>query len=329
MSAGRLWLLLLALLWVFPAPLHAQCVTLDPVVVSQPYNPMSATDYVAAFTVTAHRVRPFLSSPAAEANFVFLRKTTDSRPYELFVLLDDGGAGGTNSVFNPPGPTVQPGNNDAAEVDLRFGSSFQPDTRTFDLQLRIPAGASLPAGDTDILLDVSYLCEFDLFFSQRGVDPSAFRVRITVSSALQASLVGTELDFGEIGSLSTQAVGTAPLTTTQRRRFLRVASSGPYEVRAESQNAWRMTVTGAATSKPNEQIGYRFELLGQSVDATRRTFQPVLCRSAGTGGQLLPMTATLTEGGLGKAPSPTYRDIVTITVTPMAAAQAGSALPCP
>jgi hypothetical protein len=31
------------------------------------------------------------------------------------------------------------------------------------------------------------------------------------------------------------------------------------------------------------------------------------------------LTATLTEGGQGKVPSPNYRDIVTITVSPLAA----------
>jgi hypothetical protein len=36
------------------------------------------------------------------------------------------------------------------------------------------------------------------------------------------------------------------------------------------------------------------------------------------------LNATLTQGGLGKVPSPNYRDIITITVTPLAVAGDGA-----
>jgi hypothetical protein len=280
-----------------------------------------------SFTATGRR-----SGFTLDATFsaILLRRTGDSLPYELFVISDDGGAGGVNIINAPPGPALRTGLNDPGEIDLNFGILFGlPATRTFEVQLRIPAGVDLSAGNLEARFDVKYLCESRFLGNQTGTTPQGFVMTIPVSSALQASLVGAGPDFGEIGNLSSAAVATAPLATTERRHFLRVASSGPYEIRIDSQNAWRMSATGTQTSAPAELIAYRYALLGQTLDNSRRTFTPVLCRTTGTGGQLIPITATLTEGGLGKTPSPTYRDIVTVTVTPLATAQSGSARSCP
>src|SRR5205085_9066122 len=101
--------------------------------------------------------------------------------------------------------------------------------------------------------------------------------------------------------------------------FMRVASTGPYEVNVVSQNGWRMTASGGPTGNTSERIGYRYELLGQELDSGKPNFTPVHCKSSGVSGENIRLTATLAEGGQGKLPSPVYRDIVTITVTPLAA----------
>jgi hypothetical protein len=192
----------------------------------------------------------------------------------------------------------------------------------------MPAGANLSPGIVSARFDVKYLCDFALIASIRGTAQRAFTLNSNVTSAVQASLVGVDPDFGEIGNLSDSDVSSAPPSKTQRRHFMRVASSGPYEVRVASQNQWRMTATGAPTSVPADRIRYRDELLGQTMDSTRPIFTPVSCRSSGITGENITLTATLTEGGQGKTVSSNYRDIVTITITPLAAGTNG-AVNCP
>ena len=79
-----------------------------------------------------------------------------------------------------------------------------------------------------------------------------------------------------------------------------------------------MTATGAPSGNAAERIAYRYELLDQELDSGRPNFTPVRCEASGVSGENIAMTATLTEGGLGKVPSPGYRDIITVTVTPLA-----------
>ena len=321
--ALRLLTLAGALGWAAPA--WSQCATLDPVTVSQPYNPLSPNDYVASFSATGRRG---MTSSGFIYSALFLRRFGDNRPYQLFVVTDDGGAGGTNLISPPPGPLISIGLDDPGEIDLDFRGFFPPATRTFELQLRIPAGTDWPAGPIVARFDVEYLCESGFNFDS-GVQIQGFQMTFPVSSALSATLSGPDQDFGEIGHLSTTAVASSPTSVTERRSLLRVSASGPFELRIESQNSWRMTSTGSQTTVAAERIAYRYQLLGQTLDAGRQLFTPVICRATGVGGQLIPLTATLTEGGLGKIASPTYRDFVTITITPLAVAQGGTAVPCP
>jgi len=296
-------------------------VRFDPVFVSQPYNPMSSNDYVASFTATARR-----SGENATANYsaVLLRHGDHRMPTEMFVISDDG-AGSGSVLYDRPGPRLASGLDDGEEIDLRFDHSLSPVvTRTFQMQMRIPAGTEIDSGVATGEFDVKYLCDYEEGRTDRGTENRAFLVYFNVNSAVQASLTGTEPDFGEIGMMSDTDVAAAGPARTQRRHYLRVASTGPYEIDVVSQNGWRMTATGAPTGNAAERIAYRYELLDQELDSSRPNFTPVRCEASGVSGENIRLTATLTQGGLGKVPSPGYRDIITITVTPLAVWTSGA-----
>jgi hypothetical protein len=215
---------------------------------------------------------------------------------------------------------VRPGLNDSGEIDLDFGISLGFSvTRTFAMQLRIAAGTMINPGSYTAEFDVKYRCDYGFLFSpDQGNLYRGFSIRFEVANAVQASLVGTEPDFGEIGTLSNLDVAGAPPSVTQRRHWMRVASNGPYEVNVVSQNNWRMTASGGPTANAGERIHYRYELLGQTLDSGRPNFTPVRCQASGLSGENITLTANLAEGGQGKLPSPFYRDTVTITITPLA-----------
>jgi hypothetical protein len=290
-------------------------VLFDPIIISQPYNPLSSHDYVANFTATARR-----SGENTSANYsaVLLRLGRWRLPMEILVIADDG-AGSGNVLHERPGPRLASGLNDAAEIDLRFDRILGPIvSRPVQMQLRIPAGAEIDPGFTVGEFDVKYLCDYPNGRSDKGTTNRGFVVYLPVNTALQASLVGAEPDFGEIGALSDIDVAGARPSTTQRRHYMRVASTGPYQVAVTSHNGWRMTATGAPTSNAAERINYRYELLGQTLNSSRPNFTPVRCHASGVSGENIALTATLTEGGQGKVPSPNYRDTITITITPLA-----------
>ena len=306
------------------AQLLDQCnVSFDPVVLSQPYNPLSPDDYIASFTATARR--PGLNA-GAEYGAVLLRPLNYQLPSAFLFVVDDDGAGTGNVLYARPGPNPRQGLNDAGEIDLDFDSSLGLIvTRTFTMQLRISAGTAIDPGSYLAEFDVKYRCDYpNAFFADQGTTNRGFAVRFTVSNAVQASLVGSQPDFGEIGTLSNLDVAGAPPSTTQRRHYMRVASTGPYEVNVVSQNGWRMTASGGPTSNTAERINYRYELLGQTLHSGRPNFTPVRCQSSGLSGENIALTATLTEGGQGKLPSPVYRDIIRITVAPLAMGTIGT-----
>jgi hypothetical protein len=287
----------------------------DPVWISQSYDPMSPNDYVVSFTATARR-----SSESFGTNYsALLLRAANYRLFsQVFLIRDDGNGSGGNVVYERPGPSLNPGLNDAGEIDLAFAASGGLNSRTVEMQLRIPAGTAIEPGTFEHVFDVRYLCDYLDGRSDRGTVNRGFSIYLSVNGSVQASLVGTEPDFGEIGMLSDTDVAAAGPSVNMRRHYLRVAGTGPYSVDVRSQNNWRMTATGAPTSNAAERIAYRYELLGQEVDSTRPNFTTVRCQASGLAGENIAMTATLTQGGLGKVPSPVYRDIITISIAPLA-----------
>ena len=292
-------------------------VTFDPVVLSQPYNPMSPDDYVQSFTTTAHRHGTSEETRGMTYNAVLLRQGNYRLPTELYVLDSEGGATG-RVLYDRPGPSIGEDIGDNGEIEAIFDIGVSRNLVT--MAIRIPAGTEIDAGEILHQFDVKYLCNHADERTTRGHNNRGFTISFPVSTAVQASLVGTEPDFGEIGMLSDIDVAGAPPSTTRRDHYMRVASTGPYEVMVVSQNSWRMTASGAPTGNASERIAYRYELLDQELDSGRPNFTPVICKASGVSGENIRLTATLTEGGQGKLPSPNYRDIITITITPLAVA---------
>lgn len=218
--------------------------------------------------------------------------------------------------FPPPNGTVF----------LDFGGYFSPDTQTNQFVVSIPGGLDLNAGDP-LVFDIRYVCDGengvqDVFSPATLTD--AMTIRINVLSALQASYAGPALDFGEIGSVTDLQAGAHSVTGA-----IRVASSGPYAVSLSSANNYRMTFSGGNLANTTQTIKYSTRFLGQTKSNTSPSFATVACQRAGTGGQNLPIAVTLQEGGATKMSSPSYRDTLTVTVTPLAMPYGGATANCP
>lgn len=227
----------------------------------------------------------------------------------------------------PTANTLPSGTNRYLKVEFT-GNNEQSNPVTVNFSITLPANLNVSSG-TVLPFDAEYRCTTNGGGNptdQAGSLPGTIRFPITVLSALQASFVGTALDFGEIGDISNSAASTR---NTGLSNYVRVQSSGAYTISYASQNGFRLLhpagVLGGGTS---DEIAYSLAFLGQSrsgsdvpqpgaVALTRQ------CARAGIGSSeedRLPMIATLVEGGQGKDPSlgGTYRDTLTVTVTPAA-----------
>ena len=79
-----------------------------------------------------------------------------------------------------------------------------------------------------------------------------------------------------------------------------------------------------------QRLSYKALFLGQTVSNAAPTFTAVTCARAGVPAaqaDLLPIRATLLEGGDGKQLSPDYKDVITVTVSPLAVGPVG--VDCP
>jgi hypothetical protein len=99
-------------------------------------------------------------------------------------------------------------------------------------------------------------------------------------------------------------------------------------VALSSADGYLMSYPGGSLTSAAQTVRYSTRLVGPAVDKTTPAFTTTACSSAGTGGQYLPITVTLEEGGAAKAPSPSYQDTLTVTVTPLAVPYNGTTLNC-
>jgi hypothetical protein len=222
------------------------------------------------------------------------------------------------------------GTNAAGEIRYTWGGLLASDVSTpLNLRVTVPPNADLSAGDP---------IEFDILFVCTGVvldnvgTPTrladGIRINVNTVSALQAYYAGSALNFGEVGDLTTAQVTSAPASyTTPLSNTIRVKSSGPYEVRVQSQNDFKLTFPGGALGDASQTIRYQARFLGTNV-TSNSSFGTRTCQRAGVSGSggTLPITATLLEGGAGKAPSDNYADTITVTFSPVVTASA--ALSC-
>jgi len=238
-----------------------------------------------------------------------------------------GGPTGSNIFFgtnqSPPILNINAGSPAPGVFRWAFtGNNQASDVFTLNLTLQLPANLNINAGST-LPFDIVYSCNGTGGggpFTDTGTVSNAIVVNVIVLSGLQASYVGTNLDFGEVGNLTTAQVLAAPATyTTPTTNYIRVASSGPYKIDVASQNNYKLTFSGGSLANANQTLAYKALFLGQQRTTASPTFTTVTCVRAGldAAAGILPIRATLLEGGQGKTPASVYSDTITVTVTPL------------
>ena len=202
------------------------------------------------------------------------------------------------------------------------GNNPASDTAQVTFQVSLPANLNINAVQS-LAFDAIFACNIQGGKSngleQTGSFPNAVVFPVTVLSALRTYYAGTALDFGEIGNIP--AVPPSAVKTNPAN-YVFVQSSGAYSVTLSSQNGFLLFKPGAAVA--NDKVRYSLRFLGMDVSSTTTPTAGATaitrnCMRAGltTAGNSLPIQATLQEGGQGKNPSPTYADILTVTVTPL------------
>ena len=119
------------------------------------------------------------------------------------------------------------------------------------------------SASTSLNFDIEYGCDGTgggPQFSERATAPNAFTIGVTVLSALQASFVGSAIDFGEVGDKTDADVVAVPIIRTAN---IRVASSGVYSVNMTSAQNYRMTFGGGSPTNSQQSLGYQVTFVGQ------------------------------------------------------------------
>ncbi len=241
-------------------------------------------------------------------------------------------AGTGNNIFynfNATPPIVSPtslvpsGANRFLQINFT-GNNAGSDTAQVTFQVSLPANLNLNAIQ-NLSFDAFFGCNVqggkDSGLQQTGSFANAVTFPVVVLSALRTYYAGTALDFGEIGNITTMSLSGAPQKTSPGN-YVFVQSSGAYSVTLSSQNAFKLKKPGAVTAA--DEVKYSLRFLGQDVSntTTPTAGATAISRSCvratlSSVGNSLPIQGTLQEGGQGKNPSPTYSDVLTVTVTPL------------
>jgi hypothetical protein len=219
----------------------------------------------------------------------------------------------------PTSNTAPTGTNRYLKVEFT-GNNPASNPVTVQFNVTIPGNLNLNAS-TQLPFDAIYRCtttggggQTD----QAGSLANAVTFPITVLSALQASFVGTALDFGDITNVDNLA---APSINTGNNNWVRVQSSGAYQVMLTSANGYRLKHPTGNLANAAERVNYQLRFLGQTRNESSTAAITQNCARAGIGSSnedQLRLIATLREGGTGKTPSPggPYTDQLTVTITP-------------
>ena len=305
--------------------------------VYDPFNPTGLT----ATNITLHltRVNTSGGGDTRLVNFYLKANSTIGTALDGSSLVPTVVAGSVSAVgtgnnifynFNATPPIVSPtsllpsGSNRFLQINFT-GNNAGSDTAQVTFQVSLPANLNLNAIQ-NLSFDAFFGCNVqggkDSGLQQSGSFPNAVVFPVVVLSALRTYYAGTALDFGEIGNITTASLSGAPQKTSTGN-YVFVQSSGAYSVTLASQNGFKLFKPGAAVA--NDKIDYRLRFLGLNADSTTANSGPggiAITRSCvratlASTGNVLPIQATLLEGGQGKNPSPSYADILTVTVTPL------------
>jgi hypothetical protein len=333
----------LALLAAVPAAAAGVCgITGSASAQGLTYNPFDPAGFpTATIVLNMQRVNPSGGAKTAVVNFFLQGQspvTDGTTIVPISISAPSATADGLNqNIFinfaaSPPNLTLTPAGNHFLRINFT-GNNAASDTAAVTFQVTLPANHDL-AATQDLGFDVVYSCSGTGGggpFTDTGRIVRAVTFGVTVLSVLEASYVGSDLDLGEIGNKTTAEVLAAQGTysTPATGNFIRVQSSGPYLVEMASQNQYRMTFPGGNPATNSQSLKYKILFLGKTVSNAAPAFSAVTCSRAGvpvSEGDMLPIRATLLEGGDLKQVSPSYKDIVTVTVSPLVS---GAGIDCP
>jgi hypothetical protein len=306
-------------------------------VVYDPFNPSGLAS--TTITVNLTRVNTSGGGDTRIVNFYLRANATTGTAADGSSIVASSVAGqaaiegiGLNIFHNYNGPfptlplnpinSTPTGGNRYLEINFT-GNNAASNTAQVNFTVSLPANLNLNAVQ-NLAFDAYFTCNIQGGQSNGATNTGTFAnavvFPVTVLSALRTYYAGTDLAFGEIGNIP--PVPLAPVRTNPAN-YVFVQSSGAYSVQLSSQNAFKMKKPGAVAV--GDEVRYSLKFLGdtRSTATTPTPGAPAIshtCMRAGlaTAGQTLPIQATLIDGGQGKNPSPTYTDILTVTIAPLA-----------
>ena len=304
--------------------------------VYDPFNPSGLT--ATSITLNLTRVNTSGGGDTRIVNFYLKANPATGSALDGTTLVPTVVAGSVSSLgtgsnifynYNAAPPIVSPtsvvpsGANRFLQINFT-GNNAGSDTAQVTFQVSLPANLNLSAIQ-NLSFDAFFGCNIqggrDNGLQQTGSFANAVTFPVVVLSALRTYYAGTALDFGEIGSISTASLSTTPVKTSPAN-YVFVQSSGAYSVTLSSQNGFKLFKPGAATA--GDEVKYSLRFLGADADSasTPAPGATAISRSCmratlSSAGNTLPIQAKLVEGGQGKNPSPTYADILTVTITPL------------
>ena len=303
--------------------------------VYDPFNPTGLATTTVTMNLT--RVNTSGGGDTREVNFYLRANSTTNTGADGSSLIPTSVTGsasiagvGLNIFYNynaappiiAPSGTLPAGSNRFLHINFT-GNNAGSDTAQVVFQVSLPANLNLSAVQS-LAFDAYFACNIQGGQSnglqQTGTFNNAVVFPVTVLSALRTYFAGTALDFGEIGNITTASLAGTPQKTSLSN-YVFVQSSGAYSVTLSSANAFKLKKPGGTAA---DEIKYSLHFLGQDVSNTafptvNATAISQTCARATltAAGNQLPIQATLQEGGSGKNPSPTYADVLTVTVTPL------------
>lgn len=295
--------LALATSFAFAAPVQAQCVTVDPVI------------------VPAVRVDPLDTAGAAQiiqpVTMTFRRAGAVNGPVHVIYQIVDEDSEGAQRVGVTSGPQVEWRSGDSARnvgasrneayALLRSGEvtlGLDDQSQQSALRLFLPnLREDLPAGVYREQFTIRYWC--DEATAVPNEIPGIVTVIIQVPNVLSANVAGAstrgEIDFLDFATL------TRSLTVSVR-------STGPYAVTAQSLNGSVMLREGARGSEAADRIPYVVTFGGRPL--VPGVAGSVTNPRAGLAGQQIPLGVTVDDVSAKRAGR--YRDTLVLTLTPVA-----------
>lgn len=294
-----------------------------------PFNPSQSQIVITNLVLS--RINPASGEKTSTIDFYVTGQNANENGSQLVINSASGsgmGAGLNQNLFfnfGSPGPNLS--NTSSPPPGVFYwafsGNNAASDTFTVNLAMTLPANLNVTAGNT-LPFDIVYSCHATGNggpIDATGTFPNAIVVNVKILSALQASYAGQNLDFGEIGQVTTAQAQAAPGSyRTSPNNYIRVQSSGPYEVNLTSGNNYKLTFPGGQLTQADQTVQYALKFLGDSRSPSNTTAIDHICVRAGVGSafeQHLFLQGTLLEGGSTKMVAPNYQDILTVVISPM------------